>query len=107
MYGEKFYERYVGALGLDGLRILELDRSNSMFYFDTDYPQPMTGFLLNRFDDYGRSIFRFVLITGDLQYNSSGRVESIEYAIRISSGLEFHRFYFNNPYGDKMYLFDR
>lgn len=107
MFGEKFYENYVGACGLNDIRILELDRNTSTFYFDNDYPQPMTGFWLSHFDDCGESVFRFVLVTGDLRYNSAGRPESIEYAVRTSSGLEFHRFYFNNPYGDRIYLFDR
>lgn len=107
MYSEKFYENYVGACGLNDIRILELDRTTSTFYFGTDYPQPMTGFWLSHFDDCGESVFRFVLVTGDLFYNSAGRPESIEYAVRTSSGLEFNRFYFNNPYGDRIYLFDR
>ena len=107
MYGEKFYESYIGACGLNDTRILELDRTTSTFYFGADYPQPMIGFWLSHFDDYGESVFRFVLVTGDLRYNSAGRPESIEYAIRTSSGLEFCRFYFNNPYGDRIYLFDR
>lgn len=107
MYSEKFYENYVGARGLSDVRILELDRNISTFYFDNDYPQPMAGFWLSHFDDCGESIFRFVLVTGDLFYNSAGRPESIEYAVRTSSGLDFNRFYFNNPYGDRIYLFDR
>lgn len=107
MYSEKFYESYVGACGLNDIRILELDRTASTLYFDTDYPQPMTGFWLGNFDDCGRSVFRFVLVTGDLRYNSAGRPESIEYAIKTSSGLGFFRFYFNNPYGDRIYLFDK
>lgn len=107
MYGEKFYENYVGARGLNDVRILELDRNTSTFYFDNDYPQPMVGFWFSRVDDYGGSVFKFVLVTGDLQYNSAGRPESIEYAVNTPYGLEFNRFYFNNPYGDRMYLFDR
>lgn len=107
MYGEKFYEDYVGTRGLDDVRILELDRNISTFYFYDDYPQPMVGFWLSRVDDYGGSVFKFVLVTGDLQYNSAGRPESIEYAVNTPCGLEFNRFYFNNPYGDRIYLFDR
>lgn len=106
MYGEKFYEKYVGACGLNDTRIVELDRNTSTFYFGDDYPQPMTAFLLSHFDNCGKSIFRFVLVTGCLRYNSAGRPESIEYAVRSSSGLEFKRFYFNNPYGYRIYLLD-
>ena len=107
MYGKKFYEQYVVPLGLDGVRIVELDKNISVIYFDFDYSQPKAGFYLSHFDDCGVSIFRFVLVTGDLRYNSAGRPESIEYAIETSSGLEFCRFYFNNPYGDRMYLFEK
>lgn len=107
MYGKKFYNEYVGPCGLNDVRILELDRNTSTFYFGTDYSQPITGFLLSHCDDFGESVFRFVLVTGYLQYNSAGRPESIEYAISTSSGLEFNRFYFNNPYGDRIYLLDK
>ena len=65
MYGEKFYENYVGACGLNDTRILELDRTTSTFYFGTDYPQPMTGFWLSHFDDCGESDFCDCCITFD------------------------------------------
>ncbi len=107
MFTEKFYEKFTGPCGLNDVRLVELDKTTSTFYFDIDYPQPMTGFLLSAFDDFGESVFRFVLVTGYLQYNSAGIPESIEYAIKTSSGLEFYRFYFNNPYGHRIYLFDR
>lgn len=109
MFTDKFYEEYAGACGLNDVRILELDRTTSTFYFGFDYPQPMTGFYLSHFDECGSSVFKFVLITGNIEYDSAGRPESIEYAARISphASLEFNRFYFNNPYGDRIYLFDR
>lgn len=104
MYGKKFYENYVKNFGLDSFLMVQLDKDASKFYFSDDYCQPMTGFWLSRFDDFGGSVFKFVLITGDIEYNSAGRPESIEYAVDTPSGLEFKRFYFNNPYGDKIYL---
>lgn len=107
MYGKKFYENYVGPCGLDYVRLIELDKATSDLYFGFDYSQPKTGFYLSHFDDYGVSTFRFILVTGDLCYNSAGRPESIEYAVDTPSGLEFYRFYFNNPYGDRIYLFDK
>lgn len=108
MFSEKFYEKYTGPSGLDDVRIVELDKATAMLYFGFDYPQPMTGFWLSHFDDCGKSVFRFVLVTGEIEYDSAGRPESIEYAYRISphASLEFNRFYFNNPYGDKIYLLD-
>lgn len=107
MNGKKFYENYVGIFGLSGFRMVQLDKDTSKFYFDADYPQPKIGCWLSHFDDFGGSVFKFVLVTGDLQYNSAGRLESIEYAVNTPYGLEFNRFYFNNPYGDRIYLFDR
>lgn len=109
MYGKKFYEDYIGPCGLDDVRVIELNRITSKLYFGFDYPQPKTGFYLSHFDGSGSSVFRFVLVVGEIEYNTAGGVESIEYAYCNSSGdgLEFNRFYFNNPYGDRIYLFDR
>ena len=109
MFGGKFYEKYIGPCGLNDARIVELNRDTSMLYFDIDYPLPVTGFYLSHFDEGGCAAFRFILVTGNLQFNSAGRPESIEYVFRDSStgSIDFNRFYFNNPYGDRIYLLDK
>ena len=107
MYGEKFYEKYAAARGLNEVWISELDKTTAALFFGFDYPQPMTGFYLSHFDECGGSAFKFVIVSGDLEYDSAGRPESIEYAVDTSSGLKFKRFYFDNPYGDRIYLIDK
>lgn len=107
-YTEKFYEEFTGPCGLNDVRFVELDKATSAFYFDSDYPQPMAAVYLEPSTIGGYGVFRFVVVTGELEYNSAGRVESIEFAFCNSFGsFEFDRFYFNNPFGARIYLLDR
>ena len=108
MFTEKFYEEFSGPCGLNDVRFVELNKTTSTFYFGFDYPQPMVGLYLEPSSKWGFGVFRFVLVTGELEYNSAGRPESVEYAFcnSLGDGLVFSRFYFTNPYGVRIYLFD-